>query len=118
MLTAETVTLNLMEDVWASLHLSPEAVIEDTGFGSMGVYIKLVDADDPAVVYYLDNGWGCLPDGTELRARYGSVQGLDVFTVTNLPGDLVSWQQKAVEPLVDALREHMSRIRATVSDNA
>lgn len=106
----ETVTLNLMEDVWSSLKLTPEAVLEDTQYGT-GLFIKLVDDENPSIVYFLDNGWNNLPDGQSLRARYGAAEGPIVFEATQLPGDPVSWAQKAVEPLVVALREHMVRIR-------
>jgi hypothetical protein len=90
--------------------LTPEAVLESTQYGT-GIFIKLVDDDDRAIVYYLDNGWNNLPDGQSIRARYGAAEGPIVFEASNLPGDPVSWAQKAVEPLVVALRQHMTSIR-------
>jgi hypothetical protein len=80
-----------------------------------GVFILASDADDPRLAYYIDNGRNSLPDGVGLRARWGSVDGPEVFSVNNHTGEPVSWQSKAVEPLLVALRTHMADVRATAA---
>jgi hypothetical protein len=115
--TVEEVTLDLMEDVWEGLHLTPEVVVEDTGRETSGIYVKLTDDIDPGLVYYLDNGWDCLPDGVSLRALYSGPQGREVFRANNPSGDRLGWQQKAVEPLLVALRTDMATFRAALPDN-
>jgi hypothetical protein len=109
---SETITLNLMEDVWTALHLTPECVMADTGQGTTGIYILLTDADDPALVYYIDNGHDALPDGKGLRARYAATGGPELFSVDNRTGDPLTWQQKGVEPLLVALGTHMLDVRS------
>jgi hypothetical protein len=116
MIKAEEVTLNLMEDVWEGLHLTPMAVVEDTGRDTSGIYLRLDDDIDPGIVYYLDNGWDCLPDGLSLRARYGSPQGDVLFRADNPTGDLVAWQEKAVNPMLVALRLDMAAHRSAETD--
>lgn len=117
MLRAEEVTLNLKEDVWASLHLTPEVVVAPTAQGTSGFYIALMDDVQPDLRYYLDNGRDSLPDGVAMRACFQAPGGPVVFAVDNHSYDPISWQQKAVEPLVGALREHMRTIRLAAPDN-
>ncbi len=115
MTQTDTITLNLMEDLWDALRLTPEAVVHETGASRTGIFILATDKDDPAIAYYIDNGRNSLPDGVGLRARWGSPTGPEVFSVTNHTGEPVSWQQKAVEPLLVALRDHMADVRATAA---
>lgn len=106
---AEQLALNLMEDVWASLHLSPNVVLThrpDLSKNSIGLEVELVDPKEPAIVYFVDNGRGNLPDGESLVCRYGRSEPVEVFRVHDLPLDPVSWQSKAVEPLITALKAH------------
>lgn len=115
MTQTDQITLNLMDDIWTTLHLSPEAVVMSTGDNRTGILLVATDADDPQLVYYIDNGRNSLPDGVGLRARFGALDGPTVFTATNHTGEPVSWQQKGVEPLLVAIRTHMADVRA--SDN-
>lgn len=111
----DQITLNLMEDLWATLRLTPEAMMLPTGDNRTGVFLVAVDADNPRLAYYIDNGRNSLPDGVGLRARYGAVDGPEVFSVTNHTGEPVAWQYKAVEPLLVAIRTHMADVRAAVN---
>lgn len=115
MTQTDQITLNLMDDVWTTLHLSPEAMMLPTGDNRTGVFLVAADAEDSRLTYYIDNGRNSLPDGVGLRARFGAVDGPTIFMVTNHTGEPVSWQQKAVEPLLVALRTHMADVRATVN---
>jgi hypothetical protein len=76
-----------------------------------------VDDIDPDLIYYLDNGWGCLPDGQGIRARKNGPQGRELFSANNPSGDPLGWQQKAVEPLLGALRTDMAASRELLADN-
>jgi hypothetical protein len=114
---SETITLNLMEDVWTALHLTPECVMADTGKGNTGLYVLLTDADDPAIRYYVDNGHEAIPDGKGLRVRYAATGGPVLFSVDNPTGDPLAWQQKGVEPMLVAIRNHAEDVRATSSIN-
>lgn len=115
MTETDTITLNLMDDVWTALHLTPEAITAPVGEGRLGLFVLLTDAEDPLIRYYLDNNRNSLPDGVGLRARYGAPDGPTVFSVNNHTGEPVAWQQKAVEPLLVALREHMADVRSTAA---
>lgn len=118
MLRTEEKTLNLMEDIWSSLHLSPEVIVAPTASGDTnGIYIVLTDDLDPEMIYWLDNGHDSLPDGLGLRARYKSVDGPVIFAVKFSAENPAVWQQRAVEPLIVALRTHMADLRAAEADN-
>lgn len=114
----EQVLRNICEDAWAVLRMTGWQVVRETSSGRHTVVIELMDADNLGVTYTLDNGDDCAPDGHGLRVRFSGLSGPEIFSRYYLPGDTVSWQQKAVEPALEAIKAHRSGLLRTIVDNA
>ena len=97
-----------MDDIWASTELSP-TVVDALNDGA-----EVIEVYDPLGQgsYVLDNGIGFLPDGHSLRAQYVTPNGkvTEVFRVYDLPGDDITWQDKAVEPLIIIINKRQRRM--------
>lgn len=101
-------TRNLMDDVWASTHLSPTIISRLPG----EQVIEVTD-DMSGGKYLIDNGHFDLPDGKGLRAKYLNRTGrlTEVFRVYDLDGSAPTWQQKAVEPLINIINRRQRRMQ-------
>lgn len=105
----EELFLNVFEDAWAVLRMTGYQVVrENERTGLHHLVLELTDENEQSVFYTLDNGHNSAPDGHGLRVRYTGLSGPEIFTRYNLPGDTLSWQQKAVEPALVAIAEHRS----------
>ena len=114
----EQLLRNVLEDAWAVLRMTGYQVVRETSEGRHTVVIELMDEYQLGVFYTLDNGDDCAPDGHGLRVRFQGFLGPEIFSRYYLPGDTLSWQQKAVEPALVAIQAHRSGLSRAVSDNA
>jgi hypothetical protein len=112
----EQLLLNIQEDAWAVLRMTGYQVLRENDRGHHGLVVELYDENHLGVFYTLDNGHDASPDGHGLRVRYTGLSGPEIFTRYNLPGDMLSWQQKAVEPALVAIRDHRSGLDLPTTD--
>jgi hypothetical protein len=113
----EAILLNIMEDAWAVLRMTGFQVIREDEQGRHNLVIELMDEHHLSVFYTLDNGHNASPDGRGLRVHYQGLTGPEIFSRYNLPGDTLSWQQKAVEPALVAIQQHRSELLKGTTDN-
>jgi hypothetical protein len=116
-LAQEQLLLNIQEDAWAVLRMTGYQVLRENDRGHHGLVIELSDENHLSVFYTLDNGHDTSPDGHGLRVRFQGLSGPEIFTRYDLPGDALSWQQKAVEPALVAIQQHRNDILKGITDN-
>jgi hypothetical protein len=112
----EQLLLNIQEDAWAVLRMTGTQVVREHG-GRHHLVIELADEHDETVFYTLENGHNDAPDGHGLCVHYAGLSGPEIFTRYDLPGDALSWQQKAVEPALVAIQQHRNDILKGITDN-
>jgi hypothetical protein len=112
----EAILLNILEDAWAVLRMTGNQVVREHG-GRHHLVIELTDEHDETVFYTLENGHDEAPNGHGLCVHYAGLSGPVIFARYNLPGDTLSWQQKAVEPALVAIQQHRSELLKGTTDN-